>query len=291
MPTQVELVLDLRADLGEGPIWDARLGRLVFVNVMRGEVHAFDPVGGDDRVLKVDRPVGAVACTERGDWVLAAGVGFLRLDPETGRTSPLVDVASGRDDVRMNDGYVDARGRFWAGTMSLRGETGQGTLYRLDPDGTARAMLAPVTTSNGIDWSPDNRLMYYIDTRTRRVDVFDFDLPDGTISTRRTFVDFAAAGGRPDGLVVDADGGVWVALWAGGAVERYTPDGRRDRRIDLPVTFPSKCAFGGPTLDALYITTARGTADPDPRDRDHAGGLYRVLRPGVRGKPVYRFRG
>ncbi len=289
--TGVELVLDARADLGEGPIWDDRRQRLLFVDIMRGDVHAFDPASGRDQVVHVGRMVGAVGLTLAGDWILAADRGFFRADPETGRTTLVAEVEPGRTDTRMNDGAVDPAGRFWAGTMSLVRESGQGALYRLDPDGAAHRILAPVTTSNGIDWSPDGRLMYYADTRTLRIDVFDFDAAAGLPSRRRPFVDFRGEAGRPDGLVVDAEGAVWVALWQGGEVRRYLADGRHDRTIAVPATQTTKCAFGGPELADLYITTARGGLDGDRLTREpHAGGLFRV-RPGVRGQPARRFSG
>jgi sugar lactone lactonase YvrE len=148
-----------------------------------------------------------------------------------------------------------------------------------------------VTTSNGIDWSPDGRLMYYTDTRTRRVDVFDFDEAGGHISGRRPFVDLTAEAGRPDGLVVDSEGGVWVALWRGGAVRRYGADGRLDLTIELPAVLVTKCAFGGPDLRDLYVTTAWSDLSPDERrEQPLAGGLFRAA-PGVAGQPPRRFGG
>jgi sugar lactone lactonase YvrE len=287
----VEVALDARADLGEGPVWDDRRQRLIFVDIMRGEVHALDPLTGADRVVSVGRPVGAVALTTRGDWILAAERGFFRADPETGRTSLIVNVEPGRTDTRMNDGAVDPAGRFWAGTMSLVRQSGQGTLYRLDPDGTARPMIAPVTTSNGIDWSPDGGRMYYVDTRTRRIDVFTFDVSSGTPTERRTFVDLADETGRPDGLIVDEEGAIWVAMWQGGEVRRYLDDGRLDAIVRIPATLTTKCAFGGPALADLYITTAAGALDASQRaGQPHAGAVFRV-RPGVAGQPVRRFPG
>src|SRR6185295_10131889 len=167
---------------------------------------------------------------------------FARLDPDTGRVSTIAEVSPGRTDIRMNDGYVDPRGRFWAGTMSLTHEAGQGTLYRLDPDGSVHAMVTPVSTSNGIDWSLDGRLMYYIDSRTERVDVFDYDVESGAIVNRRPFAEMAKGDGHPDGLVVDAEGGVWVALWRGASIRRYAPDGTLDRVMAIPgVSLVTKC--------------------------------------------------
>ena len=287
----VELVLDAKAELGEGPIWDVSRRQLLFVDIMRGHVHAFDPATGKDRVFEVQQPVGAVACTARGDWLIAAGRGFSRLDPDTGRITPVAEAAPGRTGVRMNDGYVDRRGRFWAGTLSLERKADQGALYRLDPDGSVHTMLEPVTTSNGIDWSLDGRLMYYVDSRTRRVDVFDFDETSGTISGRRPFLEATTAEGQPDGLIVDAKGGIWVAFWRGGALRRYTPDGQLDRTVVLPATLVTKCAFGGPELQELYITTARIDLTAAEREAQPlAGGLFRMT-PGVAGRPPHRFAG
>lgn len=289
--TEIELVLDARAELGEGPIWDDRRQRLVWVDIMRGEVHEFDPVTRQDRVLRVGRPVGCVALAARGDWIVGAADGFHRLDPASGRLTPIAAVEADRPDHRMNDGYVDARGRLWAGTMALSGAKGRGTLYRLDPDGRVHAMVSGVTISNGIDWSPDNRLMYYVDLALGCIDVFDFTLATGVIANRRTFVEIPAEVGHPDGLVVDVEGSVWVALWEGGSLHRYAPDGQLQTIVPVPASLTTKCAFGGADLADLYVTTARGGLDPAAAAaQPHAGGLFR-LRPGVRGKPACRFAG
>ena len=290
MSLRAEPVLEAGAELGEGPIWDAGRRRLLFVDIMRGHVHTFDPESRAHGIVDVGRPVGAVACTQAGDWIAAAAQGFFRVDPASGRVTPVAEATSRRD-VRMNDGYVDPVGSFWAGTASLEGRDGQGVLYRLDADGRVHAMLEPVTTSNGIDWSPDGRLVYYADTRTRRIDVFDFNAERQTLGRRRPFVDFTGEAGRPDGLVVDAEGGVWVALWRGGAVRRYRPDGRRSDVIELPAALVTKCAFGGPDLTDLYITTARSDLSPAERSSQPlAGSVFRAF-PGVRGQAPRLFQG
>jgi sugar lactone lactonase YvrE len=285
----VSLAFDVRVELGESPVWDPATGRLLFVDIPRGTVHDLDPATAHDVVVDVGAPVGAVALAAGGARIIAAGVGFYRLEPK-GNLRVLARVSE-RADIRMNDGYVDARGRFWAGTMSLVGAAGQGALYRLDPDYSTHLMLEPVTTSNGIDWSPDDRLMYYADTRTGRVDMFDFDLEAGTIGGRRPFAVIPPGQGRPDGLVVDADGAVWVALWAGAAVHRYTPDGALDRVLRLPVTNVTKCAFGGADLGDLFMTTAWSQLRSDESERQpHAGSIFHA-RPGCYGRPARTFRG
>jgi sugar lactone lactonase YvrE len=286
-----ELALDARAELGEGPIWDDRRRRLLFVDIMRGHVHEFDPAANADRVLEVGEPVGAVALSTRGDWVVATGSGFSRLNPDTGAVAPIVAVEADRRGTRMNDGNVDSRGRFWAGTMSLEGKPQQGSLYRLDPDGSVTRMLSNVTTSNGIDWSPDDRTMYYVDTGSPRIDRFDFDAGAGTIGNRRPFVTIDPAAGKPDGLVVDADGSIWLALWKGGAVHKYSPGGRLELRVTLPVSLTTKPAFGGESLEDLYVTSAWIDLDADGRAaQPAAGGVFR-LRPGARGRAPHRFAG
>jgi len=281
----VELVLDARAELGEGPRWDARAQRLLWVDIMRGRVHAFRPGHAACRSVDVGRPVGALAGTADGGIVLAVAGGFARLDWDSGQVRMLAAVEADRPQNRMNDGACDPAGRFWAGTMALDEGPGAGALYRLDPDGTVRTMLTGVSISNGIDWSLDGRRMYYVDSPTRRIDVFDFEARAGTIANRRTFVALPPEAGFPDGLTVDADGFVWLALWGGAALHRYDPEGARERIVPLPVTHPTSCAFGGSDLDELYVTSARRPLSADERARQPmAGGLLR-LRPGVVGRP------
>lgn len=284
-----ELALDARAQLGEGPIWDDRRQTLLFVDIMRGHVHEFDPATGGDRVVEIGRPVGAVVLASDGAWVVAAQGGFWRVDPASGAQTLLGAAEADRDDTRMNDGAVDARGRFWAGTMSLHHKNEQGTLYRLDADRTVHPMLAPVTTSNGIAWSDDGTTMYYVDTRTGRIDCFDFDLDAGTLRNRRPFVAVPPSEGKPDGLILDGDGGVWLTLWQGGRVQRYTPAGQKDLEIHLPVTLTTKCAFGGSDLDELYITSAWiDLSEHERAQQPHAGGVWRVKVP-YRGRPANRY--
>lgn len=274
----------IRTELGEGPLWDVARQCLWLVDIMAGHVHRYDPASGSDRVYDVGQPVGAVACAARGDLVCAVRDGFVRLDIETGAVTPLAQVEANNPRTRMNDGYVDARGRFWAGTMSMHREREQGALYRLDPDGTVTKHLDGVTTSNGIDWNGDSTRMYYIDTGWPRIDVFDFDVERGELSHRRPFALVDAAEGKPDGLVVDAEDHVWVALWNGGCLRRYAPDGTRVVTVTLPTPLTTKPAFGGPELMDLYVTSAVTALTPEQRlASPSAGALFR-LRPGVHGR-------
>jgi sugar lactone lactonase YvrE len=288
-PPAVELVLDARADLGEGPRWDSARQRLLWVDIMRGRVHAFTPSTGACRNVAVGRPVGALAPCRDGSLVLAVAGGFARLDWDSERFEMQAGAETELPQNRMNDGAADGAGRFWAGTMALDERPGAGALYRLDPDLTVHTMLTGVTISNGLDWSLDGRRMYYVDSPTQRIDVFDFDLAAGSIANRWTFVDVPADAGVPDGLTVDAAGFVWLALWGGAALHRYAPDGTLERVVPLPVTHPTSCAFGGAGLDELYVTSARRPLTAEEKARQpQAGGLLR-LRPGVAGRPAALF--
>ena len=285
---QAELVLDAKATLGEGPVWDEKNGVLYWVDIDSCLVHRFDPVSGEDLAVDVGEPVGSIVLCPGGALVLARKSGFAMLDEWGASLRPLVAVESERAETRMNDGACDRHGRFWAGTMHAGLEAGHGSLYRLDPDATVSPMLTGVSISNGIAWGLDDTTMYYIDTPTGGIDAFEFDSAAGTIGTRRRIVTIDPQHGSPDGLVVDAAGCLWVGLWEGWAVRRYAPNGDLLGIVGVPAARVTKCAFGGPELDDLYITTA----SPDQPDaaQPHAGGVFHA-RTGVRGLPANRFAG
>jgi sugar lactone lactonase YvrE len=268
--------------VAEGPVWDAARKVLVWVDIYRGEVHLFDPASGQDTAFGVGQPVGAAATTTSGDLILALRDGFGRLDPATGELRMVAAVEADRGDSLMNDGKCDRAGRFLAGTTTLSEAPRAGTLYRLNPDCTVETVLADVTLSNGIDWSPDGTVMYYIDSHLQRVEMFDY-AADGRVSRRRTFAEITAAAGMPDGLTVDAEGYVWVALWGGAAVHRFTPDGELDRVVRLPVSFVTSCAFGGADLEELYITSSSWQFDAARFRAEPLAGALFVTRPGAVG--------
>ena len=276
-------------ELGEGATWDAANQRLVSVDIMRGRVHLFDPLNAETKTFIVDQPVGAAKPCRSGGLILALRDGFARLDDRSGAVTFVAHVELDRPDLRMNDGSCDAAGRFWAGTMALDERPGCGSLYRLDPDGSVHTMITGVGISNGIDWSLDGRTMYYIDSLEQRIDQFDFDLEAGTIANRRPLVTIDVADGCPDGLTVDAEGAIWVALWGGSVVRRYLPDGSLDRVLPLPVTHPTTCAFGGPDLSDLYVTSAVIALSEEQRRQQPAGGAVLRHRPGVKGRTSHMF--
>jgi sugar lactone lactonase YvrE len=287
---EVELVLDARANLAEGPVWDDRSGELVWVNLMAHEVHRFDPTSGTDRVVDVGQPVGAAGLRVSDGLVLALrdGFGLIGSDDELALVAPTeLELASNR----MNDGKPDTKGRFWAGTTAFDFSRGAGTLYRLDADLTVTPVVAGMSLSNGLGWSPDDRLMYLIDSVDACLDVFAFDAPSGEISGRRHLVEFDNSDGLPDGMTVDAEGYIWVAMYSGAALRRFSPDGTLDRILHLPVSQPTCCTFGGPDLTDLYITTASQLRSDEELAREPTlGGIFRC-RPGVAGLPANRFAG
>ncbi|MGW0971033.1 SMP-30/gluconolactonase/LRE family protein [Streptomyces sp. NPDC002516] len=270
----VEVAVHAHAALGEGPAWDARAGRLLWVDILGSRIHGFDAVSGRRTVMATEQHVGAAKPAADGGLVvnLRDGVGLYGPPGSGESTARAGDVRAGRSfrwlhrepvpGRRANDAAVAPDGSLWFGTMRYDEAAGGGTLARITPDGTVHAILDDVSVSNGTGWSPDGRRVHYIDSPTRRIDVFDIG-DDGLPVGRRPFA--TVEDGFPDGLTVDAEGGVWVALWDGGAVHRYTPDGRLDRVLTLPVRRPTACAFGGADLTDLYITTARtGLTAPHP---------------------------
>lgn len=287
----VELVLDSRSDLGEGPVWDDRTGTLVWVDLTVGDVHRFAPSSGKDTlVASIGTPVGAAVLRESTGMMLAVDTGFLRLDAD-GTTELVAAVEADDPTHRMNDGKCDASGRFWAGTNSYEFVPGESTLWRLDPCGTVTAAVTGMTLCNGLGWSPDDTTMYVIDSFGYRLDALDYHAASGAVGGRRTLIEFTEADGLPDGMTVDAEGFLWVALYAGSAVRRYAPDGSLDTVLRMPVSQPTSCAFGGPDLQDLYITSGNQLKTPEELAAEPTlGGLFRC-RPGVAGLPSHRYAG
>ena len=272
--------------LGEGPVWDPSTGLLHWVDLLAGSVLTMAPPASHIARAQAGAVASAVRPTTTGGLVVAVQRGFAVLPAGAEEAVALPELWQDPT-VRMNDGGCDPQGRFYAGSMAYDEAPGRGRLWRLDHDGTTTAVLDEVTISNGLAWSPDGHTAYYVDTGTGRVDAFDFDPVDGTFDGRRPVVWVPASAGKPDGLAVDADGRLWVALWGGSAVHCYGPNGRLQEIVDLPVRQVTACTFGGPGLEDLFITTAReGVADPEPS----AGALFHI-RPGAQGMPVQPFAG
>lgn len=280
-----ETVGEVRAELGEGPYWRPDDDALMWVDIQRGQLHMTMVASGET----ISRDLGDVSAAYPvvGGGILTAGGNRLALHaarPGEGWAGRTVAEAPARDDVRFNDGAIDPAGRVWIGSMHKGEKDPAGTLYRLDSGGLTPVAMGAIV-SNGLGWSPDGSRLYYSDSGLRRVDVFDYDPATGEAFGRRVFADLRGVQGVPDGLTVDADGCVWVAMWGGGALRRFTPAGNQDAVFPVPVSQPTSCAFGGRDLDELYVTTARvGLSEEALASQPFAGRLLR-FRPGPVGLP------
>jgi sugar lactone lactonase YvrE len=256
MGFEVEVALSSEDLLGEGPVWRAQTQELLRVDIAQGLVHAWHPQSGRVTTRRMAGEAAAAVPCHSGALIVAVDHDLYLVEADR-EPRLLAGAEHDRPGNRFNDCRGDPQGRLWAGTMSKTREPGTAALYRLDPERGLEVTVEPTTISNGIGWSPDGQLMYFIDSTTQRIDVFDFDGRDGSISNRRAFVEIDSADGLPDGLAVDAEGGVWVCLFGGGAVRRYGPHGALEEHIALPVPHATCPAFGGEDLSTLFITTTR----------------------------------
>jgi sugar lactone lactonase YvrE len=278
--------------LGEGARWDARRDEMLGVDILAGHVYGerIDEHGNLIRIRSYSVPgtVGAIApVADDEGWLLAAGRGFAYLSAD-GSLRPIAQVAP--PGTRMNDAACDPQGRFWAGTLADDHRPGGGALYRLDRDGRTDLILDGLTISNGLGWSPDGGTMYLVDSGPRIVHAFAFDSDAGTISNERELVTVAEEIGAPDGMTVDAAGDLWVAVYGGGLVNRYSPDGALRETLTIPALQSTSCAFGGVGLNQLFVTTAtEGWSDEQRRAEPTAGLVYRIDTAAV-GRPAAQFR-
>jgi sugar lactone lactonase YvrE len=271
----MELALQAGAALAEGPRWDARIERLLWVDIDGKALHRFDPASGEDEATPMPAKVGSAAPTADPDRVLVALADRLAIvEVRSGELEPLAAFPHGPG-VRSNDGSVDPAGRFWVGTMAEDESPDQGALYRYE-GGELTTVLEPISLSNGLDWRGDR--MYYVDTPTKRVDLLDYDEATGAVANRRPFTHIEEGVGVPDGLVLDDDGGVWLALYGGAQVRRYDEDGTLDEVLAVPADNVTAVWFAG---TRLFITTARS---PQP-----LGGSLFVAEPGASGPPARIF--
>ncbi|NDJ60403.1 MAG: SMP-30/gluconolactonase/LRE family protein [Chloroflexi bacterium] len=289
----VEHVLSVQCKLGEGPLWSPNEQTLYWVDIQQMRLHRYVPGTGEHSFHQADRPVTAVGLRAEGDgFVTACGHGLVYWNPFQSALDLVTNPISELPHMRFNDGKVDPRGRFWIGTMSdAQPEMAEGKLYRLDPDRTLHEMENNITISNGLAWSPDYTLMYYTDSLRRRIYVYDFDVDTGSISNRRVFAELPEAEGQPDGMTIDRDGHIWSAVWDGWKIIRFNPAGERVAEVKLPVARVTSCAFGGPNLDTLYITTAWAGLSDDERAAQPLAGDVFSLQTAIGGMDEPRYAG
>jgi sugar lactone lactonase YvrE len=288
---QAELVLDAGATLGEGALWLADEEKLLWVDIEGRMLHGYDPLTGENRSWPTGSRIGTVVPVKGGGVLVALQNGIHHMDLHSGAltfvVNPLPD-----PNLRFNDGKCDPSGRFWVGSMDLDLKEKAAALYRLDTDLRMHRMVSGVTISNGIVWTANKRTMYYNDTHTMTVQAFDYDDATGTIRNQRIAISIPENEGSPDGMAIDAEDKLWVALWGGHAVARFDPEsGVLLQKINVPAPHVSSCAFGGKELDTLFITTARsGLTTTQLNTYPKSGGLF-AIKPGVTGMPTHYFNG
>jgi sugar lactone lactonase YvrE len=290
MSDGVRCVIQARDQLGETPLWCPRSGRIWWIDIERPRLQSFDEASGRHEVFPFSSSfLGSLALHRAGGFVVALDNRLHRFDPASRALEHIVDVEPADKGTRLNDGRCDRRGRLWIGSMDAAIEKPLGSFYRIEPDGTPHCLFGDIIVTNSVTTSPDDRTLYMSDTRRFKLWAFDLDPEEGVLSNRRVFVDYANGSGRPDGACVDSEGCVWNAVFAGHRVVRYTPAGKIDRVIELPVTHPTCVCFGGPDLRTLYITTATKMLEPEVLAREPLAGALLAVDVGVQGLPEPMF--
>ncbi len=292
MSREVTVLVDIRAQVGEGALWDEEAQVLYWVDILSSALYVYNPATGENRHYDVGQHVGTVVLRQSGGVMLALADGFAAYDLETGVLTPMADPESHLPGNRFNDGKCDPGGRFWAGTMAYANQSTQGSLYRMDADQSVHKMLGDIGISNGIVWTDDKQTMYYIDSMAYSVRAFDYDNNTGDISNERVAVSVPRAMNVPDGMAIDAEGMLWVAHYGSSCVRRWNPQtGQLLDQIDLPAKQITSCAFGGEALDTLFITSAAQLLDAAALAEQPLAGSLFAVKPGVTGTLTYRFAG
>jgi sugar lactone lactonase YvrE len=295
-PTQVKIdcVLKAQAQIGEGPMWSPAEQLLYWTDIPAKKLHVFNPKDGSNKTYDMPDMVTSIATRKKGGLCLTLRKTFGFFDPATGKLDVTADPEPERPGNRFNDGKCDRQGRMWGGTMGdVDWDKPVGSLYRLDTDGKITRMESDTCCSNGLGWSPDSKTLYYTESFEHfRILAYDFDAATGNIKNRRVFVQLPkGTPAFPDGLTVDAEGYVWSAQPMFGRLARYSPEGKIERVIELPVSRGTSMVFGGPDLDILYVTTMRLTLSDEQLAEEPLAGSLLALKPGVRGLPEGVFAG
>jgi L-arabinonolactonase len=289
---RIEVLVDVKTTLGEGPLWDVEEQRLYWIDSFDGRVFRCTADGRELRAWDVPQKIGSMCLRRSGGAIVSLARGLHSLDLKAGHTSMIHDPEPDRSNNRLNDGKVDRQGRFIVGSMDTMEEGPNGALYRLDPDLTVATLETGIIVSNGPCWSPDGTTFYFTDTWSGEISAYDYDQKSGTLRNKRRFCRMMQDGGAFDGATVDAEGGVWSAHVYAGRIVRYTPEGDVERVIDMPVKKVTSVMFGGPDLDVLFVTSmAKPPLPRFPGDGVLRGSLFAIHDLGVRGVPEPRFAG
>lgn len=290
---ECEVAVNHICTLGEGPVWDSRNKCIFWIDISGCLICQFFPDSGEFKTCKLESMIGSIAIRESGGLVVASQNGFSFVNPDDGNSSFLSDPEADLLTNRFNDGKCDPAGRFWAGTMSTIGQRKSGSLYKLNEDHSITMMLTDVSCSNGLAWSKNHKTLYFIYTPTREVVAFDYELTTGSIANKKNIFTFSKEDGVPDGMTIDSEGMLWIALWNGWKVMRIDPDtGENILNVHLPVSQVTSCTFGGDNLDDLYITSARsGLPAEDLEKQPLAGSLFVVKKSGFNGIESVPYKG
>ena len=290
--TGLRVAVASRNQIGESPVWSGAERALYWVDVEGKSIQRWREHDHSLQSWDVGEAIGCIGLRAKGGLVGARLTGFFFFDTTSGKLTPIADPEADVPDNRFNDGKVDRRGRFWAGTRNFRNtDIASGALYRLDADLSVHRMQEGLRCPNGMAWSPDDRLMYLCDTWTRQIFIYDFDADEGALSNRRLFAELPEVEGFPDGLTVDAKGFLWNAHYNGWRITRYAPDGRVDRVIRMPVQNVTSLTFGGTGPDTLYVTSSHLRLSDEERARQPTAGHVFACDPGVHGLAESRFAG
>ncbi|MFB2553727.1 SMP-30/gluconolactonase/LRE family protein [Ensifer soli] len=284
-----QLLLAAQTELGECPVWDADRNTLFFMDIIGQTLHAYDWASGKDRVMPLPALGGALALSRDGRLIAGLQTGIHTIDPLSGAVTFLVDPEPDKPDHRLNEGKCDPQGRFWVGSISILGRFPTGCLYRLEKDGRVTQVLDRISVPNTLAWQPDGQHMLFADSVTKQVWRFRYDAETGAIGERKVFIDTSDYKGMPDGIAVDADGGVWIAEFGGGAVHHYSAQGKLEGTVRVPASQVTSCVFAGPDLDRLVIITTKRLLDDRARqEQPHSGDLF-IIEPGISGLPPHLY--
>lgn len=285
---KAELALQFNAEVGEGPIWDSATQELIFIDVTQGLIHRFHPNNSNISTVKIGTHLGAVGLMDEFFYIGAVRDGFAMINRQSGELSYLSKVFEDLG-TRFNDGKCDPFGNFVAGTMRYEPAIGTADLYSLSPNGKVKSLLKGIGLSNGLCWNSSGTTLFYIDTLTRQIAKFDYDPTLGIIGDRKVFYEFSPGSGSPDGMTIDLEGNLWVALWGGSRIVRINSIGQLTDEIPLPVSQPTSVAFGGKDLNQLYITSACYHLNEVNLKKEPLAGSLFVVEVGIPGREEFTF--
>ena len=285
---KAELALQFKAEVGEGPIWDSATQELIFIDVTQGLIHRFNPKYSSLSTIEIGTHIGAVGLMDQFFYIGAIRDGFATINRQSGEISYLSKVLDDLD-TRFNDGKCDPFGNFVAGTMRYEPEMGTAALYSLVPNGNVKRLLEGIGLSNGLCWDSSGTTLFYIDTLTRQIAKFDYDPTLGIIGNRKVLYEFSPSSGSPDGMTIDLEGNLWVALWGGSRIVQINSNGQLTCEIPLPVSQPTSVGFGGKDMNQLFITSAcYHLNEVNLKKEPHAGSVF-VVEVGIPGREEFRF--